>query len=204
VRGAAEAVLRGNDAGEYTLPSRRTYPHQWGWDSALCALGWAVLDEDRALRELVSLAGARLPWGALPQIAFRRGAETAGYEPGPEWWGDVRARDGRRATAITQPPVAATCLRLIVERSPSAAADPRVPGLVRGLHAAHRALLHARGAVPVLVHPWESGRVTRCSPPAASATGTRFVKVDLEARGEVERVPGSSPQRVRRAARPRR
>jgi hypothetical protein len=28
----------------------------------------------------------------------------------------------------------------------------------------------------------------------------RFVKVDLEARGEVERVPGSSPQRIRRPA----
>jgi hypothetical protein len=28
----------------------------------------------------------------------------------------------------------------------------------------------------------------------------RFVKVDLEARGEVERVPRSSPQRVRRSA----
>jgi hypothetical protein len=45
---AAERVLRLNDNGGYTVPSRSTYPHQWNWDSALAALGWAELDCDRA------------------------------------------------------------------------------------------------------------------------------------------------------------
>jgi hypothetical protein len=31
-RANAEAVLRGNDNGGYTVPSRATYPHQWNWE----------------------------------------------------------------------------------------------------------------------------------------------------------------------------
>src|SRR5918992_232922 len=126
----AEAVLRANDAGRYTVPSRTTYPHQWNWDSALIALGWAELDPDRAWTELETLAGARdEAWGMFPHIAFQsrlpdlvngrlRGLRTmlarpsARYLPGPLWWGKRNGADGRRISAITQPPVAATCARL--------------------------------------------------------------------------------------------
>ena len=48
MRRRAAAVLRHNDNGGYTVPSRATYPHQWNWDSALAALGWAELDAARA------------------------------------------------------------------------------------------------------------------------------------------------------------
>jgi hypothetical protein len=41
---SAESVMRHNDTGSYSVPSRATYPHQWNWDSALIALGWAELD----------------------------------------------------------------------------------------------------------------------------------------------------------------
>src|SRR5919108_2299227 len=70
LRAAAEAVLRGNDTGRYTVPSRATYPHQWNWDSSLCALGWAELDPGRAWAELEALASARDDQGMLPHIAF--------------------------------------------------------------------------------------------------------------------------------------
>ena len=73
LRSAAAGVLRGNDGGSYTLPSRATYPHQWNWDSALAALGWAELDPARAWTELETLAGARDGQGMIPHIAFRRG-----------------------------------------------------------------------------------------------------------------------------------
>ena len=59
LRSAATGVLRANDGGGYTLPSRATYPHQWNWDSALIALGWAEIDPARAWTELETLAGAR-------------------------------------------------------------------------------------------------------------------------------------------------
>jgi hypothetical protein len=163
VTALATAVLRGNDTGRYTLPSRTTYPHQWNWDSALAALGWAELRPARAWTELESLAGARDRDGMIPHIAFRSGLvpwlTAARYLPGPRWWGRRTGADGRRISGITQPPLAATCMRLLFDDHPD---ERRTRGLLEPLHAWHRFLLDARDphghGEPVLIHPWESGR----------------------------------------------
>ncbi len=157
---AATAVLRANDGGRYTLPSRTTYPHQWNWDSALAALGWAELDPARAWTELEALAGASDREGMIPHIAFRRGFRLTGrYLPGPRWWGRRLGADGRRISGITQPPLAATCMRLLFDGHPD---ERRARPLLHALHAWHRFLLDARDprglGEPVLIHPWESGR----------------------------------------------
>jgi hypothetical protein len=173
---SAERVLRANDNGGYTVPSRATYPHQWNWDSALAALGWAELDPGRAWTELETLAGARDAGGMIPHIAFHAGmAERLDgrlrgvlttvarpyprYLPGPRWWGRRRSVDGRRISGITQPPVAATCARLVFERHPD---EARATSLLEPLLGWHRFLLEQRDprgvGEPVLIHPWESGR----------------------------------------------
>jgi hypothetical protein len=41
--GEAIRVLRTNDRGTWTRPSPRLYPHQWSWDAAFVAIGWAHL-----------------------------------------------------------------------------------------------------------------------------------------------------------------
>ena len=176
VRASAEAVLRGNDEGRYTVPSRLTYPHQWNWDSALCALGWSELDGSRAWTELETLVAARNADGMVPHIAFRsrlldrliRRASAprprlarpyARYLPGPRWWGRLHGHDGRRISAITQPPLAATCARLLFERH---ADERRARALLSPLANWHRFLLGPRDPLdlgePTLIHPWESGR----------------------------------------------
>jgi mannosylglycerate hydrolase len=176
LRLGAEEVLRHNDTGAYSVPSRATYPHQWNWDSALAAVGWAVLDPGRAWTELETLAGARDRRGMIPHIAFHtrvpdrfgprlRGLVTlvarpyARYLPGPPWWGRRLSADGRRISGITQPPVAATCARLLFEQHPD---ERRAAALLAPLHDWHRWLLDARDpngfGEPVLIHPWESGR----------------------------------------------
>src|SRR5919106_1055898 len=176
LRMSAENVLRGNDNGGYTVPSRATYPHQWNWDSALAALGWVELDPARAWRELETLASARDQQGMIPHIAFHtrvpdrvngrlRGALTtvarpyARYLPGPRWWGRRLAVDGRRISGITQPPVAATCMRILFESRPD---EARARALLTPLLGWHRFLLEERdprgSGEPVLIHPWESGR----------------------------------------------
>jgi hypothetical protein len=176
LRASAAAVLRANDSGGYTVPSRATYPHQWNWDSALAALGWAELDPGRAWTELETLAGARDSRGMIPHIAFHtrvpdrvgprlRGILTmvarpyARYLPGPRWWGRRLSADGRRISGITQPPLAATCMRLLFERHPD---ERRAAALLEPLHAWHRFLVGARDphglGEPILIHPWESGR----------------------------------------------
>ena len=162
LRSAATGVLRANDGGNYTLPSRATYPHQWNWDSALIALGWAEIDPARAWTELETLAGARDEQGMIPHIAFRRTVLprlTSRYLPGPRWWGRRVSADGRRISGITQPPLAASCLRLVFERHPD---ERRARALLAPFHDWHRFLLDARDpegrGEPVLIHPWESGR----------------------------------------------
>ena len=161
LRTAAARVLRANDTGRYTLPSRATYPHQWNWDSALISLGWAELDPPRAWTELESLAAGRDAHGMFPHIAFhaRPFALHARYLPGPRWWGRRFGLDGRRISGITQPPVAATCMRLLFEAHPD---ELRARRLLAPLAAWHRFLLDqrdpARAGEPVLIHPWESGR----------------------------------------------
>ena len=154
--------MRANDSGRYTLPSRTTYPHQWNWDSALAALGWAELGPARAWTELEALAGARDAQGMIPHIAFHRGFPlrlTGRYLPGPRWWGRRVSADGRRISGITQPPLAATCMRLLFDAHPD---ERRARPLVRAFHAWHRFLLDQRDprslGEPVLIHPWESGR----------------------------------------------
>jgi hypothetical protein len=176
LRMSAENVLRGNDNGGYTVPSRATYPHQWNWDSALAVLGWAELDPARAWRELETLAGARDREGMIPHIAFHtrvpdrvngrlRGALTtvartyARYLPGPRWWGRRLAFDGRRISGITQPPLAASCMRILFESHPD---EARARALLTPFLGWHRFLLEERDprgvGEPVLIHPWESGR----------------------------------------------
>jgi hypothetical protein len=57
-------VLHGNDAGSWTRAAPVLYPHQWSWDSAFIAIGWAHLDVRRAMTELEQLFAAQL--GELP------------------------------------------------------------------------------------------------------------------------------------------
>ncbi len=209
LRAAAEGVLLGNDEGRYTVPSRLTYPHQWNWDSALSALGWAELDPGRAWAELEALLDARDREGMVPHIAFRSrlpgwlerrlpqalahvARPYARYLPGPRWWGRRYGHDGRRISAITQPPLAASCARLVFERHPD---EPRARALLEPLAAWHRFLLGPRDPAglrePVLLHPWESGRDNSLEwdPPLWGVTSTVTVlrRRDTDSVDAVER-----------------
>ena len=176
----AREVLSANDRGRFTIPAAGQYPHQWNWDSALIALGWATIDPDRAWTELEALAGAQDPDSELiAHIAFTPGAQ--GYEPGPACWRPdgvpaIRGVDGRQISQISQPPVAATCLRLLHERHPR---PDRLPALIEALHAWHRFWMTARDPArsgePVIIHPWESGRDNAAEFASALAAVPRIV-----------------------------
>jgi hypothetical protein len=114
---SAREILQANDRGGYTVPTGGLYPFQWNWDSCLVALGWAAFDEARAWQEIETLFGAQWDDGMLPHIVFHR--PDPGYFPGPEVW-----RTGRTpaTSGITQPPVAASCVRRMLERARDRAA----------------------------------------------------------------------------------
>ena len=157
LRRQAMAVLRANDRGGYTVPSAGLYPFQWNWDSCLVALGWARFDEARAWREIETLFAAQWPDGMVPHIVFRR--DDPAYFPGPAVWAT-----GRRpaSSGITQPPVAASCVRWLLEgardRDRALAAVQRLFPKLLAWHAWFHSARdpEGRGWV-VTVHPWETG-----------------------------------------------
>jgi len=154
----ARAILRANDRGGYTVPSARMYPFQWNWDSPLTAIGWACFDPDRAWQEFETLTSGQWPDGMIPHIVFH--APSDGYYPGPDAWGTSHAP---RTSGISQPPVAATCLRRLVDGAADReAALRRARPLIVKLTAWHRWWHETRdpagSGLVACLHPWETGR----------------------------------------------
>ena len=147
----AAELLRRNWVGDpgYTRPTAEgLYPHQWNWDSAFAALGWATVEPPRAYAELHALAGMRSDDdGLVPHLAYSPRPET--YFPAADWWPPRWSADGRRTSSISQPPVAATCLRLLFERHPDPAAARPLLGPLHRWHGWWR-----RDGAPCIVHPW--------------------------------------------------
>ncbi|MDR7485333.1 MAG: trehalase family glycosidase [Armatimonadota bacterium] len=157
----AEAVLRGNDLGHYTKPSPRLYPHQWNWDSAFIAIGWAHLDWSRATREIETLLAAQWTDGMVPHIRYN--PAVTDYHPGPDWWRDTPVRrEGVITSGISQPPVLPTAVYLVGMRQPD-------PGRRRAWwERLYEPLRQAVAYFPqhrttggssliAVIHPWESG-----------------------------------------------
>lgn len=151
-------ILRSNDYGGYTVPTRGLYPYQWNWDSALVAMGWAKVDEPRGWLEIETLMSSQWSDGMVPHIVFHQDSST--YFPGPEIWGTVEQPRG--STGITQPPVAAIAVRQLIEKSfDKEGSLIRAKKLFPSLLAYHQWFYSARdplgmGLVATL-HPWESG-----------------------------------------------
>ena len=154
----AQAIMRKNDLGLYTVPTHGLYPFQWNWDSALSALGFSHFDEDRAWTEVETLFAHQWDDGMVPHIIFHK--HDDGYYPGPDVWGSGRAVP---TTGITQPAVAGFSVRQLFDRATDrASAERRARALLPKIHAWHQWFYRCRdpqgtGLVAIL-HPWESGR----------------------------------------------
>ncbi len=129
----AELILRNNDRGDYTVPSARIYPHQWAWDSAFAAIGWAHIDPERALRELQTLMATQWSDGRIPHIRFD--PKTTGYFPESERWG------ASGTSTITQPPVFAIAARIVHEIGANL---KELPELIPALERAHEFFRRSR------------------------------------------------------------
>ena len=165
LRADAIRVLQKNDRGGFTVPSGKLYPHQWNWDSAFCAIGWAHIDPKRAARELELLLRGQWDDGMIAHIVFDPTATD--YEPGPRAWGTDTAKGApaeAKATSITQPPIAATAARVVLEKSGGdRAVEETLRRVLDGVDRWHDWFARTRCApgagdgVPCIVHPWESG-----------------------------------------------
>lgn len=158
LRALAFEVLRENDRGTYTVPTRGLYPFQWNWDSCLTALGQRHVDEARAWTEIDTLFAHQWPDGMVPHIVFH--VYSDGYFPGPDVWATNRPT---ATSGITQPPVAGFAVRRLFDGArDKALATERAKRLLAKIDAWHRWFYEMRdpkgeGLVAIL-HPWESGR----------------------------------------------
>ncbi|WP_047865021.1 amylo-alpha-1,6-glucosidase [Rubrobacter aplysinae] len=161
----ARIVLDFNWAGAYTKPSPRLYPHQWSWDSAFIALGYATYDTSRAWRELSSLFAGQWSNGLLPHIVFN--PELNNYFPGSRVWRTELSPHSPgeiRTSGVVQPPVHAIAARRVYERllrEDSAGAEAFAEQIYPALAAWHGYLHRERDpdgtGLVYIRHPWESG-----------------------------------------------
>jgi glucosylglycerate hydrolase len=193
LREQAAAVLHTNDQGSWTKAAPRLYPHQWSWDSAFIAIGWAHLDAGRAIAELEQLFAAQWATGLVPHIVFRGGPGTA-YFPGPEWWNTpvspAAPAPPIRTTGICQPPVHALALRRIWQLTrPGRQAEirTRIQALYPKLVHWHRYLATERdpegSGLVTTYHPWEgtdnSPRWDRALQRITVATPGPYTRLDV-------------------------
>lgn len=161
LRATAVDVLTGNDVeGRYTRPAAGLYPHQWSWDSAITAVGWAYLDGARAATELRSLFAAQWTDGRVPHIVYHG---RGGYFPDAGRWrtAEVPSAPPVATSGLVQPPVHALATWRLWEVTNGAfeigdLITALYPALVRWHRYLHERRDDGRGGV-VIWHPWESG-----------------------------------------------
>jgi len=150
LRKKAEIVLQNNDEGDYTVPSRTLYPHQWAWDSAFSAIGWSFIEPERALKEIERLFHYQWKDGRIPQIIFN--PKYHNYFPGPDFW------ESGKTSSITQPPVYATALKFLLRAGCN---KNSICELIPKVELAHKFFRLFRDPDSLnlvsVVHPWESG-----------------------------------------------
>jgi hypothetical protein len=165
----AETILRENDAGGWTKAAPNLYPHQWSWDSAFIAIGWAHLDVERAARELRSLFRAQWKSGKIPHIVFNPEVPQSEYFPGADFWQcaalSTDVPRGTESSGLLQPPVHAIATWRIWEVARSKAehdaaiAHDFLQESYPRLLAWHRYLVAERDpehtGLIATVHPWE-------------------------------------------------
>ncbi len=159
----AREILDANWLGQATSPSIRLYPHQWSWDSAFVAIGYAGYDEERARTELTTLFTGQWANGMLPHIVFVD--TSAPYFPGPEIWQSERVPDAPanpRTSGIVQPPIHATATWHVYRRSrdrdrAQAFLEHMLPRLAAWHDYLHRERTRTGSPLVEIWHPWESG-----------------------------------------------
>jgi mannosylglycerate hydrolase len=159
----AKMILDFNRVGSYTQPGPRLYPHQWSWDSAFIAIGYAHYDQNRAINELNHLFDSQWKNGLLPQIVFN--PDFSEYFPGVGFWHADRSPDAplhHKTSGVVQPPIHATAvLHVYQHASDEAHARTFLESIFPHLAAWHEYLYRERDpgneGLVYIRHPWESG-----------------------------------------------
>lgn len=155
-------VLAKNWGGTFTKPGALLYHHQWSWDAAFIAIGYAHHNQARAEQELRSLFQGQWANGLVPHIVFD--PRETNYFPSFAFWeieGNPLAPAHQQTSGIVQPPVHATAaLHIYRHAQDTAQARAFLAELFPGLQAWHAYLYRERDprqeGLVYIRHPWES------------------------------------------------
>jgi glycogen debranching enzyme len=157
------AELRGRRY-TFTVPSARTYPFQWFWDSCFHAIAWAHFDAERAAEELRALLAWQRADGFIPHVIFwdrtRALRKPWQYFESRPWvafpWGPLARTPA--TTELIQPPVLAQAAERVFD---AGGGEPFVREILPAVLRYYRWLLASRdpdddGLISI-VAPSESG-----------------------------------------------
>ena len=156
-----KTVLQKNHRGNFTIPARGLYPHQWLWDSCFIAIGLANYDMERAKLEILSLLRGQWKNGMLPHIIFTPGKPQAMHHGIWQSWVSPFSPDGVSTSGITQPPMLAEAIVRIGEKLPALQRRNWYRQVWPSLIAYHQWIYRERdprgAGLALLIHPWETG-----------------------------------------------
>lgn len=156
-----EAILRANDRGTHTVPSSSLYPHQWLWDSAFVAIGWAHIEPARAEQEILSLLHGQWSNGMIPHMIFNMSPKYAQDRSTWRSWVSPDSPNDVATSGITQPPIIAEAVARIGAQLDKPARQQFYKKILPGLIRHHEWLYaerdpHKEGLV-LQIHPYETG-----------------------------------------------
>lgn len=156
-----ESVLRANDRGTHTVPAPGLYPHQWLWDSAFAAIGWAHLDPARAEQEILSLLHGQWHNGMIPHMIFNMSPKYAQDRAAWRSWVAAQSPNDVATSGITQPPIIAEAVARIGKQLEHPARISFYKKVLPKLVKYHEWLYTERDphneGLAIQIHPYETG-----------------------------------------------
>ena len=154
----AKKTLINNRKLNYTLPTNtKLYPAQWNWDSAFIALGYSNFNLNYSFKEIETLVSGQWNDGMIPHILFH--VKDLSYTPNYKAWNCGKKIS---SSGITQPPILASILRIIIERQKFSKKEiKKYQALILKIKKYFKWFIKYRdpkrtGLISIL-HPWESG-----------------------------------------------
>ena len=154
----AKKTLIKNRRLKYTLPTNtKLYPAQWNWDSAFIALGYSYFNLNYTFNEIETLLSGQWKDGMIPHILFH--IKDTSYTPNYKAW---NCGTKISSSGITQPPILASILRLIIERQKFSKKEIiKFTSIILKIKKYLEWFIRYRdpkrtGLISIL-HPWESG-----------------------------------------------
>ncbi len=156
-----KSVLKNNWQGNYTIPAKGLYPHQWLWDSCFIAIGYANYDLEKAQSEIRNLLRGQWSNGMLPHMIFADDDKHSRDRRIWQSWRNPHSPDDLNTSGMTQPPMIAEAVVRIGSRMKKLQRRSWYQDIFPALVAHHEWLYAERDpheeGLALLIHPWESG-----------------------------------------------